>query len=920
MANPTQVYDPEDQDKDLDSLSPDELGDLRQKYSTKGDEKEDRDIEKGADPADQPRGGMGRKLRQHGEANDTEDADADARNQALNDYWNSAKGEDDEAGQNFYKNYEGKQTGIRGLVTRRRAIGLGIGGTLFAIIFGLSGFLGVFKMDHVMSNIDAKAFARMNGSLDARNTSYIRTYMELRLADICPGASDASCVSVKDTDNLLFRTDKVKRGNPIFNWYRTLRSSSFEKDVFNKNGVFFTSASYRDGNTIKFRTVKVTIGGQDVVGTGIAMPGDLQQALKDAYTSGNWKEINSQFADEFGNFVSDLDKYNNVEFFTSNSDRRTAIKKYVNDNTSFFNVFERRQLRKDISNKTGVQSWRFFDDTRAKIDAKKLKIRNTLIDAVTPDSTKTGKFLNCLFGISSCSFSSDTSAPVNNTSASPPENTKQELSDPAPTEDCQKDIAKCTIPNDVVDVDYGAAADAIKAGFSGILSAIDAGNWASILNSFATVDKNITDGSLAAQVAIARGTQAMAVYQTFETVRDQMKTGQANPTEVNQFMEGTRNITSSEAWVKTVDGKGDPTKLTDTAASQKYCADNNTPTEKDYAYLCDSTVVGSSATGAASLQNWYSNGVGRILHPILKTWDGTFGWFGDAFNWVFQKIAGPIIDLSLKAMHDLVPSLGNDLKKGVAYAGSQLANKLGSVLQMNQQTTSGQIGNMLVQGGAFSGESANRNTGAAFTTTASKSVAQKNLLGYEQAQTSQQSLATRYLLPSNPTSPVANSLFAISQLKLSSVASLFNPISNYKLLGSILSWPFTNHASAASADDGYVAAEVAQIQTYDFPSQCYNTDPLDMTPQNGTNIQSVLGKDVVSDDAMANLSWDTVTNSQKWYAFIYSFSKSNDHINPKDLTSPTYAQQIFNCNLLDNSVRGGLGFLYGYTADNGYTQ
>jgi hypothetical protein len=105
----------------------------------------------------------------------------------------------------------------------------------------------------------------------------------------------------------------------------------------------------------------------------------------------------------------------------------------------------------------------------------------------------------------------------------------------------------------------------------------------------------------------------------------------------------------------------------------------------------------------------------------------------------------------------------------------------------------------------------------------------------------------------------------------------------------------------AASNDGYAAAKFAGIDTYDFPAQCYDTDPLRMSPQNGTNIQKVIPGIPDSD-----LTWDLVTHSNKWYAYLYSKTDSD-----------TVAEQVYNCNLLDASVRGGIGYLYGYTDDDG---
>jgi hypothetical protein len=126
----------------------------------------------------------------------------------------------------------------------------------------------------------------------------------------------------------------------------------------------------------------------------------------------------------------------------------------------------------------------------------------------------------------------------------------------------------------------------------------------------------------------------------------------------------------------------------------------------------------------------------------------------------------------------------------------------------------------------------------------------------------------------------------------------------FKQFGTILSSPFSSHARAAG-DSTYNAANFAGIQTYDFPSKCYTNDPLSATPADGTNIQQVIPGILNSE-----LTWDLVSDADQWYAFIYERLGDDPQAGDK-------AEQIYNCHLLDSAVRGSLGYLYGYTKDNG---
>ncbi len=852
MADQNRVYDQENPDQNQDRLKPKE--DLAPEH--------ERQI---ATP------------QSHHKPLDQEDRDKPDKTPGQSQDEEENSGINEEPSGGFFRGGGGRSRSLLGLLSRRRALLVLAATGLAAVVFSFAGLLSVFKMDHIMSNIDTRSFARLNGSLDSRNTNYIRTYMELRLADVCPSSTTCDKIDV-DKDNLIFKSENVQRSNnPVFNWYRSVRSGSFENDVFTKNGVIITSGTYRDGNQIRTRAVKISVKGNVA---------NVPDSIVSTLQSGDWERISS------ASFQDSLNTYFNKEFFDTNSSRRKVIKQVVNDNTYWFQVFKRRQLRKDISNKTGSPKWRFFDDTRTKVDTKKIQIRNKIIDGMTGEG-RTSKFVDCLFGISSCTFSSDSSNPVNE---------QGNPGSPKNAEQLQSEDGK-----EVRTIDYTDSKKAITTAAKGAGKFLNAASWAALINNFADIDKAITNKTFAGQVAIARGTQAMALYQMYETARDQLKTGNANSDQLNQFMQNAANITASEAWVKAIDGKGDPATLTKTEASREYCKADHVSNEKDFAYLCSDTIIGGTSR-AEELSNAYNEGPGKVLHPILERYRKTFGWFGDAVNWVINGVAGPFTQGVLSALNAVAPSITNNIQSAIEWVTTKMISILGAGPIVGENSTTGQVGNWLVQGAAFSAESAARANGAAATTTLSHAAAQDNLAIYTQEQLSHQSFISRYLSPNNQESVVSNDLFAVGQIKMSSFGNIFTNLKSiFRSIGSAISLPLNRQAIAAVNNSGYAAAQVSGIDTYDWPPQCYNRNPLTSTPQNGTNIQSILGKKKVSDKAMAKLTWETVTDSQKWYQFLYDFKPSDQQ-----------AVRVYNCGLLDNAVLGGLGYTSGYTHDHGY--
>lgn len=834
---------------------------------------------------------------------------ADAKNdEKLRGFWRENK--EDYGAPEFGTADRTASRRVAGMIwKRKRLLGLGVVGGILMAMFAFSGLFSTFKMNHLMDNIDQRAFARLSAGIDTRNTAFLRTYMELRLGDICPSGGTCDHINL-DKDNLFFKASEVQRGNPIFNWYRTIRSSNFEKEVFNKNGIFITGGIERNSKGVLVGKTAVF----QIKNDQIKLPDNVEAMIRE----GRWGEF-TKLVQEGG-----LKDFFDVKVFTANSERRAAIKQVVKDNTQWWQVYKRRQLRKDIASKTGTNKWRFFDDSRQKIDTKKVNIRNRLIDAITPSDTKTGVLIDCLFGIKDCKIDPDPQSPANSDLKAG--DVRAENVDIP-----QSDQAKAASEGISKGVDFTTTKEVVQKSLGAFAGILDVANWAGVLSSLAHIDQNISSGALAAQVAIARGMQALALYQTFETIRDQMKTGQLTSDEVNQFMQTIATFSASEAWIKVVEGKGDPKTLAATAgvaAALKYCDSKNTPSADQFAYLCPDKVIGG-ASGAKELQTAYMNGIGKVLHPLLSGYQHVFGWFGDAFNSIFGKILSPAFKL-VQSFANSIPGVGSNLKNFFVWAAGKMAVILGSApiysYANGNLAPAGQLASGVIQGSAWAGETSSRQTGASLSTPDSIKTATANTIGYLEDQSSSQSFFTKYLSASNQNSALSNGLFALSQIKLSSLGNIFsNTMGLINKLPAQISSLLSGRVSAASSNYGYTAAQMAEIKTYDFPAQCYNRDPLSESPSDGTNLASVL-RQAGGNPSQIKLTWSLVTDSNTWYNYIEGPDQFPELKNKVPLpgdpskTDPTvtYAMEVYNCNLLDNSVMGGLGYLYGYTKDHGY--
>ncbi|MBX4199769.1 hypothetical protein KW789_02660, partial [Candidatus Saccharibacteria bacterium] len=617
--------------------------------------------------------------------------------------------------------------------------------------------------------------------------------------------------------------------------------------------------------------------------------------------------------------VAAIRKYSNLvslEKFDNDGSARKAIKRAVNNEIAFYQVFKRRHIRKDIQNMTGVRDWRFFDNARTKVDEKKIDIRNKIIVAAVPESTKSGKFIRCLFGISDCSFSEDPSSPENRDTSTL---TETSAKDGKPINEVGPDGKPVKTPTKI---DLQPAADTVKQLSSQILEkanvALSAANIISTLDSFSNINSAIQNGKLSKGIVVAKGIQSMGLYQVFSTAKDQMKSGDLNSHEFNLFMQVIGPVAASEGWSKVINGEGDASTLTQSPAAKFYCSqDSQAALAKDptlattdkrysYAYLCPDKRIGGGSK-AASIEEAYNNSVGKILGPILNAYD-------KARNNI--PILSSIVDKALSLLNAVSGAITNAILSVTGLKGpiadlmaavtSKLMSFLGAGPIMSGNEPAGQYMNWLAQGGAYTAEASSRSNGASLTTPLSMAESRLSLIAYQQDEASNMSTFSKVFSLSNPKSFASKSTLAISQLSLDSLrqsllgfGSIFKPLAGLSFA----------HTSAANSNDGYTAANFAGIQTFDFPTQCYNLNPLIARPEDGTNIVDIMAKQGIPIPT-SELTWDLVSNNDDWYSYVYG--KLGDRGD-----ADTIAEQIYNCNLLDNSVRGSLGYVFGYTDDNG---
>lgn len=766
---------------------------------------------------------------------------------------------------------------------RNYAIAAGIGSAIVTIIIIIFSFLNIFKLDGMMSNIEQKAFLRHNASLNTRSSKWISSYVEARMLQFGDNPSK----------NGIFRATRVDTNSPFSDWYRTLRTSSFEQDVFEKHGIKFVS--YLDENG-RPRPGRIDINGEKPITAPLSNQ-DIQNIMNGEPGA-----------------LSKYEDYLNLDKFDSNKDARKAIKKVVNDNTHWFQIHKRRFLRRSIQNMTGVRDWRFFETTRDKISDKKVDIRNRVLDKMLPDDNLLGKVARCFYGLSKCKSTRDTGDPDIKVDAETlaSEDTKDQ------TPQDQKD-REGKLEGELVD-DAGIS-EALKKVLAAANIATRILNIPQTLDMLSNVDNAVRN--LTKLIVVARGAQAAGLFQVFETSRDQIKTGQVSGDEVNAFMQVIGTAGSSAGWSQVVngDGKNPPgTEQTGGQCSQEAQALQEKQPQVyerkygDYAPLCADQRI-NAAANAQKIQTSYNDTIGPVLGPIVNLWGnlksgilgpviGLLEWFGNLLNGVFATL-----------FNTLMSALGLQGKVNafITWVFAKTSNFLGLTILKGYESA-GTIFNWLVQGGAYSAESSSRQEGAALTTPASKVAAQNAIAQYKSDQQQEMSLYDKVASLDNPDSLAFKGATALSNLQsdpsgsvIASMHGIWGSLSHN--FGSI----FIPELFAATPS-GYAASQFAGIETYDYPQQCYDLDPITAAPIDGTNALAIFQQNkltVPQEDSDALNTWVTERSSTAFFKVVYDVLKQNGIVDNAD----DIATHIYNCNLLDTAVRGSLGYLYGYNAD-----
>lgn len=725
---------------------------------------------------------------------------------------------------------------------------LGAGGIITAAL-SLFSLLGIFRLDHFLNNIESKAFIRYQVDMEGRSSKWINSYLTIRMGEV-----EDPQVRPADRDNILFRSNRVDTNSPLTDWYKTMRASKFEAEVFEKHGIKITSKAYRDGNQIKYRPAIITIRDLDA---------PIEMRLGNA-------AMNALEAGDISRFNGALSNLVDVEVLESDKAGRKAVKRIVKDNTKPYQFIKRFYIRKAIQNMTGIRDWRFFEKTRKKWEEKKTSIRNKIITKSLPDSTRLGRIAQCVFAVpdAQCGKNTDPNNPQNQSDAARGGAT-----------------ATIDVDSDSPDKIQQAVLRSIKiggklAGPASLLFLIDA---------LSNVDKSIKGGSLVAAVAAAKTAQAVGMYTQFGIARDQIHTGEVNTAEVGEFMQVIDDTGKSEGWNSVVAGNS----VTGGRAKEKQCEPKNrekidgslgeVKNVDGMVYHCPQDKIGDPGR-AEWLQDAWNKSIGGVLQPVFAVYEKIplVSQLVDKANEIIAAVLEPVIKKLIEVL-----GLGDDVDRLMAFIFEKAMNFLGGGPLLAEGAPDAIWANHVLQGGAASAESAMRFSGGAETTTTSQIRSSQQVAAYLAEQEAQRGTLERYFALSNPSSVAAKSLFAVSS---PSMSNTLNKLANSpKAIFNNLLKP----VEAADSTNGYEAARFGGIQTYDMPAECTNSNPLDSA------LVGSLEKQTNADDMglipADELTWELMQDSNEFYKTLYDRNPDSDDIG-----------KVYNCAVFDSMARGGV--------------
>lgn len=787
----------------------------------------------------------------------------------------SALYSDAESLRDLYKKNEkssGTKRGIKGYFKSKVALGLtgsGITGVA-AIIVALIMAISPLKFEFLFENIDASAYLRYNTLFDRRSSKFMDAYVKARLFEIRGGDPGES---------MLFRATRVDNNNPFIDWYRTMRTSSFEADLLSKHGISFAAITDPDpsgnGAIRGIKSAQITFNRQNV-------DVDIEGALESAGL--NVDDIDNRIRNGDYTFMRNLDSNAQARLFDFdifNTDRagRLAIKSAVDKEIPKLRFLKRFFLRRNIQNMVGVRNWRFFEKTRDNFDNRKIRFQNKLLEKTFELTNSNGKFIGCLFG-GKCVRSTDVTSPEMQANGTPTADGDKEDtfddSDPDSSND-PSDEANARLNNDTERNNSSRATKEALQDTREALLQIDgegdtittktlkklvssnllkrlgvitaAISMVQLMDTMLTLHKNMIDGTLSRMISAMRLASYASVYTAFATLKDQINSGEViDGEDTAAAYESLEGIEASEAYNVVMKKRG-------MTAEQKNAACQ--PGEEDRRIAafdsgdienmgvepnCPEDQIGSGASGGEKLIQGYQDTVGKIVNPFFVAYEGltnapVFGQINEAILTGTSMLDSVTSFISDKALETL--GLTDNVEQFTEWVGDQIASAFG-LAPVIDGSYGPATANAILTGGVGLAESSLRWAGGRFPDENSQAYMKTMVAEFKSEQIKTMSIWDKYFA-------VDNSQSLVAKLALStptSFSELKNSFTNQpQFIASSVSNPVYAEEEATPT-----ASEFAAMQEYDFSPENIESDPIMRTPEECSNVKNILGNSFDTSD------------------------------------------------------------------------
>lgn len=519
------------------------------------------------------------------------------------------------------------------------------GGIIATVFLGtallISLFLGQFKMDFFSKNIDQTYLKRLNYDFDRRTQRFMLT---LIMADI------AGNVDGDPGQNRYFLAKPGYQGSIIAQLYKEKKTDKFFESIREKYGFQYAN----EGGTGRGRLVKI-----DTFNLTDYQIGQMLEGLTNPDGG-----LNPETVPQFEQRV--------IQAFETNQLARQEFHQMVRAETRWWQIVKRRHLRLWGKERLGITKWKIFENKREGIANRVNKAWSQRI----VKNSQALRVVSCLLSPTLCPESNSLNDSKNRIGTSAPDGRLQEAFDDASTE-ADSDSSRTPLRRRLADQFTSRFTKIFSSKVAGIFfSGFNIADWAETLSG---IHKVFAENKISKMVAVARAVEYATAFTTFQTMTDQLKSGEnVSGEEADQTLKMFENAEQSDGWqLIEQENNSQTASLFSSSAYAQSDEEKSYAEQRSEVYdkVTPNMKVNSDTSGASEIESWYNGSLGPIIGPIADAYDSTIG-----------QVAGPILDALGSAMSfvsdffiDVLEATGLPIEDLMKSIGEELLELLGAV-------------------------------------------------------------------------------------------------------------------------------------------------------------------------------------------------------------------------------------------------